>query len=228
MKTPLDDHGQPLNTAFNYKRRVERDISEMLGLAKGIISDGVINADEAEFLGAWGLAHPEALAQWPVDLVFSRLIQILADGKVDEAERQDLHELLSQLIGGATSILLGWQGSTELPLDRPAPLVCYGPAEVFVFTGKFAYGTRAHCHTEITARASTCDENITSRTTFLVLGTFGSTDWRQTSYGRKIEKAVNLRAVGYPIRIVGEDHWANSLAKLKRLEVAREIPEAPF
>ena len=62
MATPLDDHGQPLNTAFNYKRRVERDISEVLGLAKGILSDGVINDDEVYFLRAWGHAYPEALA----------------------------------------------------------------------------------------------------------------------------------------------------------------------
>ena len=212
MKQPLDAHGQPLNTAFNQARRTERDISEMLGLAKGILSDGVVNDEEARYLRDWGKNHLDALDRWPVNLIFSRLTQVFSDGHIDEAERLELQELLASLVGGAASILLGYEGATALPLDRPAPLICWGPNEVFVFTGKFAFGTRAHCEREVLSRGSFCEGNVTRRTSFLVVGTFGSEDWRQTSYGRKIERAVHLRDSGFALRIVGEDHWANALA----------------
>jgi hypothetical protein len=54
---------------------------------------------------------------------------------------------------------------------------------------------------------------VTLRTSFLVIGTFGSEDWAHSSFGRKIEKAMDLRRRGVSsIRIVGEDHWATALS----------------
>ena len=163
----LDDNGQPLNGFLNRKRRIERDISELLGLAKGMLSDGVVNDQEAQYLGAWGQNHPDALAQWPTMLIFTRLRQILNDGRLDDKERIELHELLSSLIGGTASLLLGYDGATTLPLDIPPPAVSYGPGEVFVFTGKFAYGPRYKCEEEVAGRRSTCEADVTRRTTFL-------------------------------------------------------------
>jgi hypothetical protein len=211
MSYPLDAHGQPVSATINRKRRIERDVSEMLGLAKGILSDGVIHDEEARYLRDWGKNHPDALDQWPANLIFTRLSQIFADGQIDESERQELRELLESLIGGAASILLGYEGATALPLDKPAPLICWGPNEIYVFTGKFAFGTRAHCEREVHRRGSFCEQNVTRRTSFLVIGTFGSEDWRQSPYGRKIERAVELRDSGFALRIVGEDHWADAL-----------------
>jgi hypothetical protein len=43
---------------FNRAHRTERDLSELLGLAKGMLSDGVITEDEATYLRAWCHNHP--------------------------------------------------------------------------------------------------------------------------------------------------------------------------
>jgi NAD-dependent DNA ligase len=217
--TQLDPHGQPLNPALNHARRRERDLSEMLGLAKGMLVDGVVTDTEARFLHDWGLRHQEAIGQWPLNLVFTRLHQHFVDGAIDEIERRELHNLLEQLIGGTASILLGFDGATTLPLDEPPPLVCYGPDEVFVFTGRFAYGPRKVCEQEVSARGSRCEPDVTRRTSFLVIGTFGSRDWIHSSYGRKIQRAVQLRDCGFALRIVGEDHWANSIGTASGAEV---------
>jgi hypothetical protein len=48
-------------------------------------------------------------------------------------------------------------------------------------------------------------------TNYVVIGTFGSRDWVHTSFGRKIEKAVDYRTKGYPLAIITEDHWAAQL-----------------
>jgi hypothetical protein len=85
---------------------------------------------------------------------------------------------------------------------------------VFVFTGRFAYGTRARCQLEVHQRGSTCESNVTRRTSFLVIGTFGNEEWADTPYGRQIQRAMDLRRFGFPLRIVGEDHWANALGCL--------------
>ena len=110
----------------------ERDLSEMLGLAKGMLCDNVFNADEARYLLDWGTNHPDALERWPLRLVFARLHQAFADGHIDDAERAYLQTLLSALVGGTASLLLGYEGATTLPLDDPAPLVCWGPDDVHV------------------------------------------------------------------------------------------------
>lgn len=55
-----------------------------------------------------------------------------------------------------------------------------------------------------------CDGNITRRTSYLVIGTFGSRDWVHTAFGRKIEKAVSYREA-VPLRIVAEEHWVRTL-----------------
>lgn len=209
-----DPHGQPFNVLFNRARRTERDLSELLGLAKGMLSDGVMDEAEATYLRKWGNNHPDALAQWPTNMVFARLNQYFTDGRIDQAERLELHDLLSNLVSGTISLVLGDQGATTLPLDAPPPLICWGPNDVYVFTGRFAYGTRADCEREVRQRGGSCEERVTRRTSFMVIGTFGSRDWAHSSFGRKIQRAVKLRAAGSTIRIVGEDHWANALSPL--------------
>lgn len=208
----LDPHGQPYNVLFNRAGRTERDLSEMLGLAKGMLADGVVNAEEARYLRDWGTNHPDALERWPVNRIFARLHQSFADGHINDTERLELQGLLAALVGGHASILLGYEGATTLPLDDPPPLVCWGPDDVYVFTGRFAYGTRSHCQHEATERGSRCEPNVTRRTSFLVVGTFGSDDWKHSSFGGKIQKAVKLRDSGVELRIIGEDHWAQALA----------------
>ena len=99
---------------------------------------------------------------------------------------------------------------TDLPLDVPCPTFEWTGA-VFVFTGKFAFGTRADCQRQVSKLGAFCEDNLTKRTTYLVIGTFGSRDWVHTSFGRKIQKAVQFRAGSKLPMIVGEDQWAISL-----------------
>ena len=145
----LDPHGQPYGVQFNAARRTERDLSEMLGLVKAMLVDGVVADAEARYLRDWGSNHPDTLNCWPASQIFGRLQQYFADGRIDDSERADLLELLSSLVGGTASLVLGYEGATTLPLDAPPPLVCWDK-EVYVFTGKFAYGhqeglrTRSH------------------------------------------------------------------------------------
>jgi len=222
MTTGFDPHERPQNLLLNNRtRRAERDLSELLGLAKGMLADGVVNAEEARYLNDWGANHLDALERWPLSLIFARLRQHFADGQIDEAERVALHGLLSHLVDGTTSLLLGSEGATLLPLDEPAPPVLWGPDHVYVFAGEFAYGTHEDCERETIRRGSSCQRTVTEHTSFLVIGTFGSEDWRHSVLGHRILEAKELRAVGCPIRIVGEDHWVKAVGP-------RPVEEPPF
>ena len=211
MSTRLDEHGQPVQAGFNAHRRLERDISELLGLAKGILADGQVSDAEAVLLDQWMRAHAERVACWPCDQIATRLRTVLADGMVGNEERSDLAELLSQLVGGDAGIIDGDNAATRLPLDRPPPTIAY-PGRTFVLTGKFAFGARTACERLVRERQGACESGVTMRTDYLVIGTFGSREWVHTSHGRKIEKALHYRTRGASIGIVAEQHWAASLS----------------
>jgi hypothetical protein len=206
-----DPHGQPFNIRFNRAHRAERDLSEFLGLAKGVLADGVVTDVEARHTADWMASHPDAAEQWPLPAVIQRLQRIFADGRVDEEERRDLAELLRAIVGGTAGVIVGADAPTELPLDAPPPVFAWSGA-VFVFTGKFAYGTRANCEREVISRGGICHDRITKKTNYLVIGTFGSRDWMHTSFGRKIQKAVTYRSKGQQLFIVSEDHWGAAIA----------------
>jgi hypothetical protein len=116
-----DPHGQPYNVLFNRAGRTERDLSELLGLAKGMLADGVITTDEATYLRTWCASHPDAVDHWPANRIYERLTHCFADGHIDDDERTDLRELLSALIGGTASMVLGYEAATALPLNDPVP-----------------------------------------------------------------------------------------------------------
>lgn len=202
----LDPHGQPYNIRFNRARRAERDLSEFLGLAKGLLGDGVISGEEASLVANWVVTHPAAAEQWPINHLVRRLTTIFSDGVVDDNERAELAEILTSIVGGTAGVILGEDASTNLPFDAPPPELRW-EGSIFVFTGKFAFGTRADCQRRVVSRGATCAANITTETDYLVIGTFGSRDWVHTSFGRKIQKAVDYRTSGVPLSIVAEDHW---------------------
>jgi len=117
----LDPHGQPFNVRFNRARRAERDLSEMLGLAKGLLADGTVTDDEAALLANWAAQHADATEQWPVNVLKARLERVFEDGKVDDDERCDLAELLASIVDGTAGIMVGEDAATELLLDDPTP-----------------------------------------------------------------------------------------------------------
>ena len=205
-----EQRAQALNVRFNRARRAERDVCELLGLARGLIADGVVTASEAQLLRDWVARHEDALDHWAVRTLHHRLTTHFEDGVIDEAERADLALLLNQLVGGELSAVCDTDAATALPLDQPPPPIQW-TGMVYVFTGQFAWGPRQECEREVTKRGGTCAKSITKRTSFLVIGTFGSMDWVHTAFGRKIEKAVSYRDSGVPLRIVAEDHWAGTL-----------------
>ena len=206
----LDDQHQPVSLAFNAARRRDRDISEMIGLAKGVLADGVVTAAEAALLRDWAAAHPDAVAAFPGDLLFRRLQRIFADGVVSLEEQEDLADLLRQLVGGTAGIIAGEDAATALPLTLPRPVIGF-EGRTFVFTGKFAFGPRSVCESSVNSLGGRCGSSVTRDVHYLVIGTFGSRDWIHTSHGRKIEQAVDLRSKGHQVAIVAEDHWATSL-----------------
>jgi NAD-dependent DNA ligase len=208
MSQRVDEHGQPLNRYFNAKRISDRSIDELIGLCRGILADDIITEQEANFLIRWMEQNREAANNWPAKIIYARLLRMLEDDKLDAEEHKELVGLLVELTGG-TLPQMGEAVSktTSLPLDNPQPEIIFHD-RCFCLTGKFISGTRKECENYIMARGGKPQSRPTMETNYLVLGNLGSRDWIHSSYGRKIEQAIEFKQRRLPISIVSEEHWS--------------------
>lgn len=197
-----------LHRIYGKARINDRQINELIGLAHGLIADGDVNLPEAEYLQKWLVANREASENPVTANLLCRVNAMLSDGVLDPEESKELHETLRKFSGG--NFELGeLQKSCELPLDTPAPEInCVGNS--FCFTGTFAFGTRKDCEAAVTRLGGRFGP-LSQKTNFLVVGVYATESWKHSSYGLKIEKAVNMKHEGIPICIIGETHWLGAI-----------------
>jgi NAD-dependent DNA ligase len=210
--TYRDPHGQPSHL-FHRARNGAKAVDQLVGICTGILADGEVNENEAAFFAQWVHTHAPDEPIWPFTDVLKRLERIFADGVCDAEEREELKAVMQALCGfeepqpAPTAALL----STTLPLCVPHPALQFD-GQQFVVTGKFAHGPRTAVFEAIERLGGQpSDSTPTHSTNYLVVGVFASRDWVNTSHGRKIEKAVQLRTKGTGIRIVSEAHWKQFL-----------------
>lgn len=203
----LDEHGQP-DIRINARARFDRGIDELLGLVRGLIADGTVNDAEAELLRKWAYKNPDLHVRYPGNALFDRLLRIFADGRLDEDEREDLLWFLRELVGREPEALEkeGVGGSAVLPLTAPPPTIVHEGSQ-FVLTGRFYSGCRRVVVERLERHGAVVQKGVTMQTDYLLVGPGMSRDWKHTSHGRKIEKAVDYRDRGVPIAIVAEAHW---------------------
>lgn len=189
-------------------RITSRQIDELVGLARGVAADGLLNQAEVEFLQKWLAANMGISDQPIIRNLYLRVNAILADGVADEGECRDLLQTLNSF--SSRDFELGEvMKSASLPLCDPAPALTF-PGQRYCFTGTFTFGGRKECESAVIWRGGEAG-SLTQRTTVLVIGSYATESWKHSSFGTKIIKAVDFRTAGVPISIVSEAHWTSYL-----------------
>lgn len=206
--TLRDAHGQPVRL-FQRANNTAKAVDQLVGICTGILADGEVNENEAIFFAEWVRKHAPAEPVWPFTDILQRIERIFADGVCDVEERAELKDVMEALCGFTEQpVPMAETLSTTLPLCAPQPHPLVFARQQFVVTGKFAYGARSAVFEAIEAQGGfPTDAAPTKATNYLVVGIFASRDWVNTSHGRKIEKAVQLRDKGTGISIISEEHW---------------------
>ena len=79
---------------------------------------------------------------------------------------------------------------------------------MFCFTGKSTKATRNEIAELIKKNNSNYHDSITKKTNYLIIGSEGNTCWAFSCYGRKVEKAMEMRKNGANILLINEiDFW---------------------
>lgn len=196
---------------YSADRLEDRAVTELIGIAKGLVADGVLNESEASFLVQW-LEQNGVTGIWPFDVINTRVQAMLEDGVIDAEERQELFSLLESLVGDKPIAEHIASFATTLPLTKPTPEIII-PDHSFCFTGKFAFGQRKDCEKAVINAGGTILDRVTKKLDYLVIGLMGSEDWAHSTFGRKIQQAIDYNGKGPFIAIIGEDAWAEALTR---------------
>ena len=194
------------------KQRIDtRAMQTLLGICMGLTADGIITDREVHFLKSWLNDNATIARLWPASSIADRVSQILADGRITTDEKNDLIDLLNQI----TTTHFTDTGSPSpigpaLPIDDDPSI--YIRDMSFCFTGRFYYGTRAACERAILKLGGTAVDRVSSHLNYLVIGGMIEPTWAHTTYGRKIEAAVQYQESGAEIIIVSEHQWTQAIA----------------
>jgi len=203
----LNDLNQLIVDIIQYRQQehvsIESRINELLGLLSGIAADGVLKQEEIVKLCDWLEINAEVCNEWPANLLASRINAVLKDGLITPEENTYLLETIKDMSGHRfeeTALAHGM--STEFFEDAVDSFSHEG--QCICFSGRFITGTRKVVETTAQKLGAAVKSNVTTDVTALVIGTLASRDWRFSSHGRKIEKAMKLKEKGVPVVIITE------------------------
>lgn len=188
--------------------RLVQSCGSLLGIANGLLADKQLTDAEIKFLQHWLAGNEMISAQWPGDVLYTRVQEVISDGVITEAEREHLVETLAKICGG--TLELGSQaGVNQMAFDDGAYIAFGG--KNYCVTGEFVFGPRERVSEAIQKRGGTVLKGITKKLNYLLVGLRGSDEWKHGSYGTKILKAVEYKRSGIPVLIVREDTWSAAL-----------------
>lgn len=195
-----------IHRTANYNKAADM----LLGLITGISADNHLHDTEIHLLHHWLLNNQEVATVWPGSIVARTVRQVMQDGRIDEAERQHLLEVLKS--HSTTNFTETGSPDAEviaLPYSERLPVI---QGKRICLTGEWVYGTRSKCEALCAENGGEVVNNISKKLSYLIVGTNISPHWVHTSYGLKIKKAMELQQEGNHVQIVSERQLLESLA----------------
>jgi len=199
------------NKYFDY---ITASIQQLHGIIHGVLADNQIDDAEIARLFNWVSINDFLRGTYPFDELYSILTAILSDHIITDYERLQLKSFLGEFIDTRDSFNINLSELEDLRSTLSITGICSVCPDIvfkdhlFCFTGESNRAKRKDIAKIIIERNGLFSENITSKTDYLIVGSSGSSCWAFSCYGRKVEKAVELRKSGSPIIIVHEnDFW---------------------
>jgi len=188
------------------------DLQTLQGLCHGILSDGIIKDSEVHQLDKWLEHHEHLNTFYPYDEIYTLITNVLSDGKIDDEERKRLMAFFNEFVRLNDQELTQKIDSDILDIKISGictvnPKVTFDGSS-FCMTGLFSRGTRKDLEFEIGSLGGLLHKDVTLKTNYLVVGDSGNPCYAFACYGRKIEKAINMRKQGSNITLIHEyDFW---------------------
>lgn len=193
------------------------DIQRLHAILGGIAADGSITEAELRGLSEWLSDHEHLTTCWPYEEVGSLITGVLSDKKIDSTEQKLLKEFFTEF----TSILDSRTivspkltiGGNVVGLCAVCPEITFSDRR-FCFTGTSCKYTRSEFSKLIKQLGGEVVNSVSAKLDYLIIGADGNQCWAYACYGRKVEKAVELRKSGARLLLVHENDFHDAVADI--------------
>lgn len=209
-------------TSNLYYDALTSDIQKLHGIFHGILSDNKITDEELIQLKKWINENEHLISTYPYDEINSLLTAVFADGKVDEIERKTLKLFFSDFINTKNSHNVHSSEIESLKKEIQIHGICSVCPKItfklksFCFTGTSSKVKRDDIKNIILSVGGSFNNNVNKDTNYLIIGNEGNSCWAFSCYGRKVEKAIDLRKKGNSILIVHENDFWDAYEDVKK------------
>lgn len=202
-----------------YYNGVTSDLQILQGICHGILADGVIDEKEIYDLEKWLEENVHLSTYYPYDEIRSLILSIISDGKIDEEEKLVLKAYINQFVNLENKEI-------EKQINRETNDInisghCTSDPKIeldgktFCITGVLKSGNRASLENMISNLGGIPTKSLTKKTDYLIVGDNGNPAWAFACYGRKVEKALDLRKNGHKISLIHEFDFMDAIEDLK-------------
>ena len=191
-----------------YYKGITSDLQQLQGIFHGILSDGELNDTEIFKLHEWLSENEHLNSYYPYDEIRSLVLSIVSDKKIDEEERLILMAFIKQFVELNNNDIK--ESIDKATTDVNISGICAVDPEIifenktFCVTGILSRGTRAELQNAIKNKGGIAVNSISKKTDYLIIGDTSNACWSYACYGRKVEKALDLRKSGHTIVLVHE------------------------
>ena len=174
------------------------------GLVAGIVADESVSPSELKFLAAWLDANEGVLeTRYPFDEIRA-LVTSARQPDCSPREIDQLVGVFSEFARASNGDSSGSDGIVVPGYCAVQPKIKLRSARVCL-TGEFQYyRVRADLEDLLSARGAIVSQGVSRKLSYLIVGGKGNSCWQYECYGRKIEKAMDLRRKGATLQIVHE------------------------
>lgn len=191
------------------------DLQRLQGILHGILADNIIKDTEVHQLKDWLSTNEHLKGSYPYDEIVSLLQGILADGVIDNEEKKLLKLYFSEFIDSDNTLYMNNSELEAIRNNINIQGLCSSNPNITImdknicFTGKSSRTTRSEIAITVEKNGGAFNKGVIQKTDYLIVGDEGNPCWTFSCYGRKVEKAVNMRKEGHHIQIIHEDDFWN-------------------
>lgn len=200
-----------------YVGRAAADVQRLHAVLGGIVADGVISESELDGLTEWLDEHQELRKCYPYEEIESLVTTVMQDRKIDEREHKMLKEFFADFIEIRDDKTITHapvlDGDSVVGLCAVCPEIQFEGAK-FCFTGTSSRYSRAEFGSLVEQLGGVVVDSLSAKVTYLIVGADGNPCWMYACYGRKVERAVQLRKEGAQLLIIHENDFHDAVADL--------------
>ncbi|MET4081664.1 hypothetical protein ABIB40_001613 [Pedobacter sp. UYP30] len=202
-----------------YYNPITTDLQILQGICHGILADGVIKETEIRDLEEWLEQNTHLSTYYPYDEIRSLILSIVSDGIIEAEEILILKAYLNQFVQLENEEVANEIEKETIGINISGHCTSDPKIEIdgktFCVTGVLKSGSRSELEKLIADFGGIPTKSLTKKTDYLIVADNGNPAWAFACYGRKVERALEMRKIGNKISLIHEFDFMDAIEDLK-------------